>query len=152
MPKISRERDQPPEERGCYTTGTTGRPKGIYYSHRGIYLHTMAEVTALGMRSDDTVLLIAPMFHGQCWGLPQAAVLAAAKIVLPGRYTADEPGVLVDAMIAEQVTVANGAPATSSSPTGSRMSSKAAASGSPPSTWKTPSPATTPTSTPAPSA
>ncbi len=95
----------------CYTTGTTGRPKGIYYSHRGIYLHTMAEVTALGMRSDDTVLLIAPMFHGQCWGLPQAAVLAAAKIVLPGRYTADDPGVLVDAMIAEQVTVANGAPA-----------------------------------------
>ena len=95
----------------CYTTGTTGRPKGIYYSHRGIYLHTMAEVTALGMRSDDAVLLIAPMFHGQCWGLPQAAVLAAAKIVLPGRYTADDPGVLVDAMIAEQVTVANGAPA-----------------------------------------
>ena len=95
----------------CYTTGTTGRPKGIYYSHRGIYLHTMAEVTALGMRSDDTVLLITPMFHGQCWGLPQAAVLAAAKIVLPGRYTADAPGVLVDAMIAEQVTVANGAPA-----------------------------------------
>ena len=95
----------------CYTTGTTGRPKGIYYSHRGIYLHTMAEVAALGMRSDDTVLLLTPMFHGQCWGLPQAAVLAAAKIVLPGRYTADDPGVLVDAMIAEQVTVANGAPA-----------------------------------------
>ena len=70
-----------------------------------------AGVTALGMRSDDTVLLIAPMFHGQCWGLPQAAVLAAAKIVLPGRYTADDPGVLVDAMIAEHVTVANGAPA-----------------------------------------
>jgi fatty-acyl-CoA synthase len=68
----------------------------------------MAEVTALGMRSEDTVLLIAPMFHGQCWGLPQAAV-PAAKIVLPGRYTADDPRVLVDAMIAEQVTVANGA-------------------------------------------
>jgi hypothetical protein len=47
-------------------------------------------------------MLITPMFHGQCWGLPQAAVLAAAKIVLPGRYTADDPGVLVDAMIAEQ--------------------------------------------------
>jgi acyl-CoA synthetase (AMP-forming)/AMP-acid ligase II len=95
----------------CYTTGTTGRPKGIYYSHRGIYLHTMAEVAALGMCSEDTVLLITPMFHGQCWGLPQAAVLAAAKIVLPGRYTADDPKVLVDAMLAEQVTLANGAPA-----------------------------------------
>jgi fatty-acyl-CoA synthase len=55
----------------CYTTGTTGRPKGIYYSHRGIYLHTMAEVAALGMRSDDTVLLITPMFHGQCWAFPK---------------------------------------------------------------------------------
>jgi fatty-acyl-CoA synthase len=95
----------------CYTTGTTGHPKGVYYSHRGIYLHTMAEVAALGLRSDDTVMLIAPMFHGQCWGLPQAAVQAAAKIVLPGRYTADNPAVLVDAMIAEQVTLANGAPA-----------------------------------------
>ena len=95
----------------CYTTGTTGRPKGIYYSHRGIYLHTMAEVAALGIRSDDTVLLIAPMFHAQCWGFPQAAMQAAAKIVLPGRYTADDPTVLVDAMIAEQVTLANGAPA-----------------------------------------
>ena len=95
----------------CYTTGTTGRPKGIYYSHRGIYLHTMAEVAALGMRSEDTVLLITPMFHGQCWGFPQAAVLATAKIVLPGRYTADDPKVLVDAMLAEQVTLANGAPA-----------------------------------------
>ncbi len=95
----------------CYTTGTTGRPKGIYYSHRGIYLHTMAMVVALGMRSADTVLLIAPMFHAQCWGLPQAAVQVAAKIVLPGRYLAEDTKVLVDAMIAEQVTVANGAPA-----------------------------------------
>jgi fatty-acyl-CoA synthase len=95
----------------CYTTGTTGLPKGIYYSHRGIYLHTMAEVIALGLRSDDTVLLIAPMFHAQCWGLPQAAVQVAAKIVLPGRYTVEDAKVLVDAMIAEQVTVANGAPA-----------------------------------------
>jgi acyl-CoA synthetase (AMP-forming)/AMP-acid ligase II len=51
------------------------------------------------------------MFHGQCWGLPQTAVHAAAKIVLPGRYTADDPKVLVNAMIAEQVTLANGAPA-----------------------------------------
>ncbi len=95
----------------CYTTGTTGRPKGIYYSHRGIYLHTMAMVVALGMRSADTVMLIAPMFHAQCWGLPQAAVQVAAKIVLPGRYMAEDTKVLVDAMIAEQVTVANGAPA-----------------------------------------
>jgi len=95
----------------CYTTGTTGRPKGIYYSHRGIYLHTLAEGAGLGMSSDDAVMLITPMFHGQGWGLPQAAAYSAAKIVLPGRYIAEDTSVLVDAMIAEQVTVANGAPA-----------------------------------------
>lgn len=95
----------------CYTTGTTGRPKGIYYSHRGMYLHTLAEVAGLGMNSSDSVMVITPMFHGQSWGLPQAAVCSAAKIVLPGRYVAEETSVLVDAMIAEGVTVANGAPA-----------------------------------------
>jgi len=95
----------------CYTTGTTGRPKGIFYSHRGIYLHTLTMVADLGMRSRDAVMLVTPMFHGQCWGLPQAAVRAATKVVLPGRYMAHDTKVLVDAMIAEGVTVANGAPA-----------------------------------------
>ncbi|GAA1480108.1 long-chain fatty acid--CoA ligase [Gordonia sinesedis] len=95
----------------CYTTGTTGRPKGVYYSHRGIYLHSMAQAAALQMGSDDTVMLITPMFHGQSWGLPQSATYVAAKIVLPGRYQADDTSVLVDAMMAEYVTVANGAPA-----------------------------------------
>jgi RNA polymerase sigma factor (sigma-70 family) len=68
-------------------------------------------VADLGMRSQDVVMLVTPMFHGQSWGLPQAAVRAAAKVVLPGRYTAQDTKVLVDAMIAEGVTVANGAPA-----------------------------------------
>lgn len=95
----------------CYTTGTTGRPKGVYYSHRGIYLHTLQETAQLKMGDDDTVMVITPMFHGQAWGLPQSAIYAAAKIVLPGRYTAEDTSVLVDAMIAEEVTVANGAPA-----------------------------------------
>ena len=63
------------------------------------------------MSSDDTAMLITPMFHGQCWGLPQAAVQAMAKVVLPGRYVAEDTSVLVDAMIEEKVTVANGAPA-----------------------------------------
>jgi acyl-CoA synthetase (AMP-forming)/AMP-acid ligase II len=94
-----------------HTTGTTGRPKGIYYSHRGIYLHTLTMVADLGMRSQDAVMLVTPMFHGQSWGLPQAAVRAAAKVVLPGRYMAQDTKVLVDAMIAEGVTVVNGAPA-----------------------------------------
>jgi fatty-acyl-CoA synthase len=95
----------------CYTTGTTGRPKGVYYSHRGICLHTMAQAVNLLMSAEDTVMMITPMFHAQSWGLPQSAVYTAARIVLPGAYTAADIGVLVDAMIAEAVTVANGAPA-----------------------------------------
>jgi fatty-acyl-CoA synthase len=95
----------------CYTTGTTGRPKGVYYSHRAIYLHAMAQALTLRMTIQDCTMLIAPMFHGQCWGLPQAATLTGNKIVLPGRYQAEDTGPLTEAMIREGVTLANGAPA-----------------------------------------
>lgn len=94
----------------CYTTGTTGRPKGVYYSHRSIYLHAMAEAAALNMGPTDTTMLITPMFHAQCWGLPQAATLAGSKIVLPGRYRADDAELLVEAFLKFHVSVANGAP------------------------------------------
>ncbi len=94
----------------CYTTGTTGQPKGIYYSHRAIYLHAMAEATALGMTLDDCTMLITPMFHAQCWGLPQSVTLTGGKLVLPGRYAAADTGPLITAMIDEEVTIANGAP------------------------------------------
>jgi fatty-acyl-CoA synthase len=95
----------------CYTTGTTGRPKGVYYSHRAIYLHSMALASAVGMTLNDCTMLITPMFHGQCWGLPQAATLMANKIVLPGRYLAEETAPLTEAIIREGVTITNGAPA-----------------------------------------
>ncbi|MFE4503199.1 long-chain-fatty-acid--CoA ligase [Rhodococcus sp. NPDC056743] len=95
----------------CYTTGTTGRPKGVYYSHRAIYLHTLTQASSYGMSAADAVMLITPMFHSQSWGLPQSAVYVAAKIVLPGRYSAEDTDMLADVMIAEAVTVANGAPA-----------------------------------------
>lgn len=95
----------------CYTTGTTGRPKGVYYSHRAIYLHSTVMATNLGMTLDDCTMLITPMFHGQSWGLPQAATMLANKIVLPGRYVAEDTRPLTDAMIAEGVTITNGAPA-----------------------------------------
>ena len=95
----------------CYTTGTTGRPKGVYYSHRAICLHSYALATNVGMTLDDCTILITPMFHGQAWGLPQAATLTANKIVLPGRYVAEDTAPLTDAIIAEDVTIANGAPA-----------------------------------------
>lgn len=95
----------------CYTTGTTGRPKGVYYSHRAIYLHAMMLANSLGMTADDCTMLITPMFHGNCWGLPQAVALVASKLVLPGRYVAEDTAPLTDVMISEGVTVTNGAPA-----------------------------------------
>ncbi|GAA4685195.1 long-chain-fatty-acid--CoA ligase [Gordonia humi] len=94
----------------CYTTGTTGNPKGVYYSHRGIYLHTMAQAANLRMCGDDAAMIVTPMFHAQAWGLPQSAVYSATKIVLPGQYRAEDTSTLVDAMITEDVTVVNGAP------------------------------------------
>jgi fatty-acyl-CoA synthase len=95
----------------CYTSGTTGRPKGVYYSHRSIYLHSSAMATNLGMTLDDCTMLVAPMFHAQGWGLPQAATLMANKIVLPGRYVMEDTAPLVDAITAEGVSVINGVPA-----------------------------------------
>ncbi|WP_349828236.1 long-chain-fatty-acid--CoA ligase [Brevibacterium litoralis] len=94
----------------CYTTGTTGRPKGVYYSHRAIYLHTMGIVGTLSITYDDVVMAITPMFHAQTWGLAQAAVYAGTKLVLPGRFQADDMGVVAEAIVEEGVTVANGAP------------------------------------------
>jgi fatty-acyl-CoA synthase len=95
----------------CYTTGTTGRPKGIYYSHRAIYMHSTALALAVGMTLDDCTMPMTPMFHGSCWGLPQAATLMANKIVLPGRYLIEETAPLTEAIIREGVTITNGAPA-----------------------------------------
>ncbi|TDC44630.1 long-chain-fatty-acid--CoA ligase [Actinomadura sp. KC345] len=95
----------------CYTTGTTGRPKGVFYSHRGIVLHTMMWAADQAVGDHDNVLLTTPMFHAQCWGLPQVAVYARARVVLPGRYSAEEIGVLARAMVDYEVTVTNGAPA-----------------------------------------
>jgi hypothetical protein len=71
----------------------------------------MAEAAGVKLGADDTVPLVTPMLHGQSWGLPQAATYRGAKIILPGRYMAEDTAVLVDEMIAEGVTAANGAPA-----------------------------------------
>ncbi len=69
----------------CYTSGTTGNPKGVVYSHRSSYLHTMAICTAngMGIGSSDCVLPIVPMFHANAWGLPYGAMMAGADLVLP---------------------------------------------------------------------
>ena len=70
----------------CYTSGTTGNPKGVLYSHRSQMLHTMAECTldALGISSRDSILLIVPLFHANAWGVPFAAAMCGSKLVLPG--------------------------------------------------------------------
>jgi fatty-acyl-CoA synthase len=94
----------------CYTTGTTGRSKGVYYSHRSSYLHATAIATNLGMTLNDCSMLVAPLFHAQGWGLPQAAVMMANKIVLPGRYIIEDTAPLVDAIKAEGVSIINGVP------------------------------------------
>ncbi len=95
----------------CYTTGTTGHPKGVFYSHRAIVLHSYAVALNVDFSLDDCSMLVTPMFHANCWGLPQAAALMANKIVLPGRFTVEDIAPLTDVMIRENVTIANGAPA-----------------------------------------
>ncbi|OMC21530.1 long-chain fatty acid--CoA ligase [Mycobacterium sp. SP-6446] len=72
----------------CYTSGTTGNPKGVVYSHRSSFLHTMAACTTngIGIGSSDRVLPVVPMFHANAWGLPYAALMAGADLVLPDRH------------------------------------------------------------------
>lgn len=70
----------------CYTSGTTGHPKGVLYSHRSNVLHTFGacQIDALGMSSQTTVLPVVPMFHANAWGVPYAAAMVGAKIVMGG--------------------------------------------------------------------
>ncbi len=82
-----------------YTTGTTGDPKGVYFTHRQLVLHTLNAVGTLGvyqglplLRSDDVYMPITPMFHVHAWGVPYVATLMGLKQVYPGRY---EPNSLV---------------------------------------------------------
>jgi fatty-acyl-CoA synthase len=94
----------------CYTSGTTGHPKGIVYSHRSSYLHSMGAClgNAFGLSERDRVLPVVPMFHANAWGLAYAGLLSGAALVLPDRYL--QPEALVRLIGAEQVTVAGGVP------------------------------------------
>ena len=94
----------------CYTSGTTGRPKGVVYSHRSTTIHTFAAChpDALGVCEDDRILTVVPMFHANAWGIPHSAAMSGASLIFPGRDMAPES--LLEMMQAEKATVAAGVP------------------------------------------
>ncbi|MEJ2038858.1 MAG: fatty acid--CoA ligase [Desulfosarcinaceae bacterium] len=97
-----------------YTTGTTGDPKGVHFTHRQLVLHTLALALALGaydnigrFRSNDVYMPITPMFHVHAWGLPYVATLLGARQIYPGKY---EPAMLLKLIVTEKVTFSHCVP------------------------------------------
>ena len=94
----------------CFSSGTTGKPKGVLYSHRAVVLHSMAEamVDTLGLSQADTALPVVPMFHVNAWGMPFTCALVGAKQVLPGPYLDGDS--LLELFEGEKVTFTAGVP------------------------------------------
>ncbi|WP_321891711.1 fatty acid--CoA ligase [Burkholderia cenocepacia] len=97
-----------------YTTGTTGTPKGVYFSHRQLVLHTLAATAALSsareqgrIHRDDVYMPMTPMFHVHAWGIPYVATMLGLKQVYPGRYA---PETLIELIVREKVTFSHGVP------------------------------------------
>ena len=95
----------------CYTSGTTGNPKGVVYSHRSQFIHTMGVLQGdnLALQESDSLLPVVPMFHANSWGLPYAAGMAGSKVVFGGRFSAD-PKSIVELAEQEEVTFLAGVP------------------------------------------
>jgi fatty-acyl-CoA synthase len=104
------ERDEHAAAGLCYTSGTTGEPKGVLYSHRSTYLHAMSAcmVDAAAMSEREVMLLTVPMFHVNAWGMPYSCTIAGAKQVLPGPFMLGKP--LAELIESERVTSAAGVP------------------------------------------
>jgi len=95
----------------CYTSGTTGKPKGVYYSHRDVYLQALTYAVNAQISVKDCVFQIVPMFHVLGWGTPQSATIVGAKLVFSGRYSLKNLKELTKILVQEKVTLSNGAPA-----------------------------------------
>jgi fatty-acyl-CoA synthase len=95
----------------CYTSGTTGNPKGVVYSHRSQFLHAMCvlQKDGIGMSENDVLLPVVPMFHANSWGIPYAAGLAGTKLIFPDRFMGDGQ-VLLDLAEQEGATMLAGVP------------------------------------------
>jgi fatty-acyl-CoA synthase len=94
----------------CYTSGTTGRPKGVVYSHRSQLLHSLVQAMpdAIGMSGRDVILPVVPMFHANAWGVPYTAAMLGVKMVFPGPHL--HPEDLIPLLESEKVTISMGVP------------------------------------------